>query len=893
MRLYRTIKRFIRRRAFWAALLFLVLACSGLLVLAQASRNRGALVANPIVRAFLPLYRTARELVDDVVDATYLFSMSRDVGIPRYRLEINQSDLGKLNSMIPDSLSDEVIHERFLFGNLKEDVPGKFFVDGQEYEVKVRYRGKSANHWVWPKKSWQLTFDKDTPLGGIRTLKLIIPDDRGYFAEALNNYRAQKLGLAYPRFEFVSLYVNGNYHGVYFAVEDFSKILLERNNKPSDANMYALFLNEIPVVNGIPLTGYDRTDFWRKESTDAQFPFDNFGELGFLLERMRRDDFAETVGDIVDIDSFIAWNTLSLLAGSNHQSDIGNMVLYFNNAKGKFEFIPWDVGVKNALPSELTNRLTEKILENPKYRLERNQRLWEYVKNEANLADDLHYYDRLYQELKGAFYSDFKKHDNNRTFRRVVFETRSQYEALFRRLRDLFETDHVSLSVRHDGSERKLILSFTLESIAGLTLEKIEFPEGVRVISFKPRYLFNREETVTVRYSGNPIIDISKVRVRLVNTVTGKPVAPEAVQYTDLSTFSTFDEIQRTPQEFVAAHPTFGLEEDALVLPAGSYAFSEDVIVPKGTMFRIEPGVTLYLAPKASLVSYSPVEVRGTAALPIRLRPQYPGTPWGSFAILNAGEKRSIIEHLDAEGGGDDYVNGTYLSGMVSIYYSDADIRAVAVSRSFSDDGLNLKYADATVTGSVFQSNSADGLDADYSSGVIRNSVFTNNGNDGIDLSGSEILVQNNRITGSKDKCISIGENTPEMAVLFNNLLIGCHIGVQVKDGSQPVIINSVIADNDIGLDAYLKKPLYKTGGHAAVYNSVIRGNKRQIQHDESSGFSISFSNVEGGQKGEGNFDAGGDVTFVRDVGRGSMQALREHLKIETSHAPVGLFEAI
>jgi len=889
MKLLRTIKRLLWRRRFWAVLFFLVLLFNIALIGGTLSSTRNELISNPAVRALLPIYRSFREIADTLLDSLYLFAMRRDVGIPVYRLDVKRSDLKKLEDAIPSSLSEAVLGETFRFETLKDTVKGAFYADDTAYEVDVRFRGENANHWVWPKKSWQIKFDKDTPFKGTKTLKLILPDDRGYFAEVLNNYRAKKLGLIVPQAEFAELYVNGAYHGVYFAVEDFSKEFLERNQKPSDANLYAMFTDEAATREGEALGAFSSADYWRKESEDTVFPYDNLGELDFLLDLMRKDDFAASAADIIDLPSFYAWNTVAILAGSNHQSSQGNMRLYFNNAKGKFEFLPWDVGVKEYLPTELTNKLSEKILENPDFYLARNRKLYEYVESEQHLEDDIAYYDSLYRKLKGAFYSDFKKHDNNREFNRTVTEIRSRYQMLFRRIRKLFEEDRATVALHHDGSHNLVILDIVPESFSGLRVESVKLPDGARVTVLPQTLLRSERERIEVRYEGT-IRDISKAEITLKNQVTGKTLAAPPVRFSDISTFASFGDIALSKEAFVKAHPMFFQSGGSIILPSGTHFFPKDVIVPKGYRLRIDAGASLYFAPGVSLVSYSPVEARGTSGSPIIIRPQYPGRPWGSFAVLNTGSEKSTLSYIDADGGESDYVNGVFLSGMLSLYYSNIAIDHAVISGSASDDGVNVKYSPLELRNSVFRNNSADGLDLDYVTGEVRDNVFVDNGNDGIDTSGSELRIVRNRITGSGDKCVSIGERT-QNTILFNNILRRCSVGIEVKDGSSPVILNTIIAENGMGIHEYRKKALYETGGNATVVNSLIRDNKKAIEFDEFSDMSISHSNIEGGYEGKGNFDNEGDYSVIRDIGKGSAAALKDYLGREVTLAPVGLLE--
>jgi len=90
----------------------------------------------------------------------------------------------------------------------------------------------------------------------------------------------------------------------------------------------------------------------------------------------------------------------------------------------------------------------------------------------------------------------------------------------------------------------------------------------------------------------------------------------------------------------------------------------------------------------------------------------------------------------------------------------------------------------------------------------------------------------------SGDKCISIGERSEDL-IVSNNVLDGCKIGIEVKDASTPKIMDNVIQNNEIGINAYLKKPIFIKGGLPEVYNTKFEGNGENIKSDEFSEIKI------------------------------------------------------
>ena len=190
----------------------------------------------------------------------------------------------------------------------------------------------------------------------------------------------------------------------------------------------------------------------------------------------------------------------------------------------------------------------------------------------------------------------------------------------------------------------------------------------------------------------------------------------------------------------------------------------------------------------------------------------------------------------------------------------DLTLERCTIENAQADDGVNVKFAQATIKNSIFRRQSSDALDLDFVSGTVSGNSFLENGNDGIDLSGSEVRIENNVMRGSGDKGVSVGEASKP--VIVNNLIINGNIGIEVKDLSEATIGNVTIVGNKVGLNAYRKKEIFG-GGYGRVYNSIIWNNEAAVEHDEFSSFEISSSVVAGGFGGRGVVDL--DPQF-RDV---------------------------
>ena len=108
----------------------------------------------------------------------------------------------------------------------------------------------------------------------------------------------------------------------------------------------------------------------------------------------------------------------------------------------------------------------------------------------------------------------------------------------------------------------------------------------------------------------------------------------------------------------------------------------------------------------------------------------------------------------------------------------------------------------------TFNNAKSDAFDCDYCKGKISNLKFNNIGGDALDISGSVINAQGLFINNTKDKAISIGENS--IANLNDLLIKNTATGFAVKDGSK-VNIKKIEFKNIFydGFMTYQKKPFF------------------------------------------------------------------------------------
>jgi len=405
-----------------------------------------------------------------ILDVLYIFHQFIPSKIPTYSLLIDSNDLEKLNTNLPQE-------GKKLTSEYKKFVPAQFIFNNKTYQVKVRYRGDNPNHWQFDKKSWRIKFENK--FENQKAINLILPEDRYFFIEPWISYMGQKLGLVTPEFTLVNLKVNNKLHGVYLKSEQWGKTFLENYNLSPDADLYGEAEFDKQVSNL-----YADVYNFRKYTFNSSKPKNDVSNLKTFLDLLNNSsdqEFYKKIPDIIDMSNFLHWQAQSTLAFSHSQKISHNLIAYFNPEINKFQFIPWDVAMADeepVYPDINYNPLMTRILKNSDYMFQRNQILWEYIKDQKNLEGDLNYFDNLYQNTRGAFYRDPLKIFPNLDFDLTVKKHRKRIITAQNKIKELLNDARSQIKIQSKPDfEPTALVYFEIESngFASIKLSQIKF----------------------------------------------------------------------------------------------------------------------------------------------------------------------------------------------------------------------------------------------------------------------------------------------------------------------------------------------------------------------------------------------------------------------------------
>ena len=125
----------------------------------------------------------------NIIHFPYWFRKS---SIPVFNITLAPEDIFVMNDNLPkDFFSGDVLGpENKVF------VPAVFNFQDYTSDIEIRYRGWASNHWINAQRSLLVKFPRENLFNGIKSLDLIVPRDRGYLIDILNNERLRRHGLA-------------------------------------------------------------------------------------------------------------------------------------------------------------------------------------------------------------------------------------------------------------------------------------------------------------------------------------------------------------------------------------------------------------------------------------------------------------------------------------------------------------------------------------------------------------------------------------------------------------------------------------------------------------------------------------------------------------------------
>jgi len=689
-------------------------------------------------------------------------------------------------------------------------------------KVVLRLKGDWADHFVHDKKlSFRVKTKGGGYLFGVKTFSLQHPATRAYGYGPLLLGHMRRHDILAPRQKFVDLYVNDFPIGIMAMEEHFGKEMLEAQNRREgpilaidEGPLWAQLNNNhnISVIDDperVNFFGY--RDGAIKDYNGSRYKKGSIPTNNQLRGQALLRDFLDgraAAGESFDYDKLAKHWILTNIWGGCHAEIWHNRRFYFNPISGLLEPISFD---NDAAPWDFKMCLDVDTLAafgDPVFRAAARAAARD-IQEEITSAEFAAYIKQKQDTYETLF--NFE-HFSDLPPRMEATHLQANLERLvagMNKMRD-GDIDPLTLFAEHGyygGSEGSYVRPLQVaidesllrdQDLLATHLTSYYYPEKDSgafefrnlthdEIELKSIYVLGKKNTVRA-LNFTPFILGSAAQ-------NPQPITQQAiVSDSDLSKYKSFkldyiykgEPYTRTvvvqfknavsgyvgdPIAIMSALVSEGGIDETqqqITFSARTYDITRSVSLPKGWSVHLIPGAELNFKDGAVLKISGPLTAKGTKTAPIIINVESSETfmdmgAWGGIFVSKS-TQRSEVEYLRLYGTATQNLQnrqGYYgLTGCMSFYESDVDIRNSKFIDAQCEDALNIVKSNFVLDNIVIDGARADAFDSDFSMGAVHASVFKNSGNDGIDVSGTQLSVFGVKMQNIGDKALSIGEKS-------------------------------------------------------------------------------------------------------------------------------------
>lgn len=732
-----------------------------------------------------------------------------DHTIPSYQLILEEKVLLQLKRMaehvwfIGYSLSTEFPEMQERFQVFRHWYPAQFSDGNRTYQVMVKLRGWTLNHYEHNHFSFRVKFQKSDLFQGKRVLELLVNYDKMGFLSHIIYEDLLEAGNLVPEINYAKLSVNDNLWGIYLVLGGWT--LEEYIIKKRSEGVLIRGTGDIES-RASPLDSLVKRKL-REISPKPKMPGD--------FEYLQGSDFHfNYIKERLDIDKaarVLAW---IWLLQDPHAMESTNVFFFFDPARGTLEPILFDPGIQkggdyfDAGIPYFYHSLGVSLPVIPEIRHLRNLYLYDLVTTK---------FDRLIRK-----YNDFDKRFGHLFTLDKFYPPHLYGQMMEEQIKWL---SHNAQMLRKHLSQSDIELKGDIlinESASDLLISAIGYKDSGSGKSIV------RTLKTPVRISGLTGVFRDQINWRKLLPETPDKTTPEEAMGTNLVTNKRFHipltkNIGPPPPPLPiarSAEPTISMPDfsgrvtrlkNKVIFGPGEVEIRSNGNFPEGFLVEFLPGSILKFLPRTQLVIRGNLLSRGTGDQPVRIHSKTKNTTWG-IAVSGTPDRKSrvVLQHTVVEGGVGSTDRAIQFTSPLSIHDGTVTIISSRFIHSRAIDGINIKYSDIEITDSYFSSSDvsdSDGVDLDFCSGRFHHNTVERTTGDGLDISGSTITISDNVFRNIGDKAISIGEGSN--ATVLHNQVRTSKTGVAIKDGSEATIQNLIVQLAEIGIAGYVKKEYF------------------------------------------------------------------------------------
>lgn len=771
-----------------------------------------------------------------------------------------------------------------VYENYKENIyiPIKISYQGNTQVARMRIRGDTSRK--DPKKSLKIKLDSALTKGFPTTLNLNAEyADKTYIRQYLSSKIMQYSGQACYDVEYVKVFVNGNFLGLYLQVENMDKDFLKRNDLSKKGNLYKA------TKDGACLSIFDDFDLKWEKKTNKKSDHNDLTKLIFDLNNIPDNEFENYIKTHFEYEKLINLLALNMFL-SNSSTYYHNYYLYHDLYEtGKWEMLPWDMdktlSYYNWMPYTYHRTSSEWESDNPL--VERSilcQPIFNDIKKRINELHQTHLnnkfitpvIDNLITSLQDVIPLDSLDQLNSiNDWREYANTEKIYFDSHYNLLQSQFSNQPLSFNVSRFEKTQTDTITFKWNKSIHPADKKLSY-----ILSYGTNFLLS--DSANTNYITN-ITD---------TFFTLQQLLPEGEYYWKITAFDGeyYTDGFNTKNQFTVKHGTIlpiKLTQNTTLIQRNSpYIIPNSLTIPPGVTLNIKQGVEIHLQQGAKIECSGNLIAKGTVKEPIKFIPSNSANDWDYIYLYSSCEKALFKHVLFAEG----TINckakqfsldsctmlinkkdiGEHVGRNTLIYgnKSNMSIKNSSFVSSGFGEGMVLFYSEVITENCSFD-NTPDAIEyIGVNKGIIRNNYVTNSPDDAIDLNAcNNVLIEGNFLFNNIDKAISIGTEQYGASIkniqIKNNLIVGNRTGIAIKDSSVAYISNNTLFKNYNGIYAYKKREGYLVGGTAYIKNTILEKNEKLNAYgDELS--KIETKNTIVHNKvldGENNFQ--GDPQFI------------------------------
>lgn len=730
-------------------------------------------------------------------------------------------------------------------GGVDPWVPATIQAAGKSYKVEMRLKGDATDHLYGNKWSFRVKVNGEKSLMGMKRFSLHHPRARNYAHEWFYHQVMKQEGMIGLRYDFVELELNGNRLGVYALEEHFEKRLVE-NNKRREGPILR-FSEDVMWPQLIDQVRKNPEAQTRNEGNYIVSEVDTFATNSVLKDPAKRKLFGKaaqllsdwrrgqlTTSQVFDIDKTATYFALTDVLGAEHGSRWHNIRFYYNPVTSKIEPIAFDgnAGQPTKFLSNVPQAVKDKhgktimgyrnfndlLFKDQALQKAYMQKIEKYSKQEW-LQETFEKHDDQLDHVMNIVHREFP----HLSFDRQVYYRNQEY------IRSMLNPQKGVNANVAELNERQVTLDVGNALLMPVVLKELIIPRPDKVVQIDGKPQLQRQppailtpEKTTMLSTAIPGETVQYQKVTYVTQPGEPPLTPDMLNDVKLM-FNIFGtaKLRSTPVwPFAQTEPTsykndimraepnyqdydiFTTRGNMIAVKPGKHIVKDTIIFPKTHTLTASAGVEINLVAGGKLISYAPLQFKGTVEQPIRI---YSSDQKGQGLVVLQARERSKLEHVHFKDLAYPDHHGWMITGSVTFYESDVDLLHCHFVDNHSEDGLNIVRANFLLDGCLIKNTFSDAFDADFCEGKVLNTRFENAGNDGIDVSTATIYVENVTVDKSGDKAISTGEQSDLIAK--NITIKDAFIALASKDKSRLYVQGAKLDNCKYVVAAFQKKP--------------------------------------------------------------------------------------